>query len=427
MDAFESETADTGWDDAEWGLEGARDAPRAPAEPDRGQDDSPPAEARVEAIWFDRLTQAFTRTIARRGLGRLSAGAIAVLVVATGADARSKKKKKKKKGSKPVSPPPPPCIPNCVGRSCGPDDCGGSCGSCNGNDVCSGQGQCVCTPDCGGKACGPDGCGGSCGSCQGSETCTGQGQCACTPDCAGKACGDDGCGGGCGACPGSETCNSHGQCACGNVVCGTTCCGSDEICAANGRCAAESGNLISNGDAEAGNPSPDGEAPPSGGIPGWTLVQGETTVVEYGNTTGGFPLPTDPGPPDRGQQFFSGGTTVLSISNQSIDVSANAVRIDAGDVAYELAGYLGGFRTQGDSASVAASFRDGTGQILGNASIGPVTPDDRADQTGLFLRATSGQLPSGTREIVLALEQRRVNSSFNDGYADNLSLVLRVT
>jgi hypothetical protein len=64
-----------------------------------------------------------------------------------------------------------------------------------------------CTPDCSGKNCGDDGCGGSCGSCTGGETCV-SGVCTgCTPDCSGKNCGDDGCGGSCGSCSGGQVCN----------------------------------------------------------------------------------------------------------------------------------------------------------------------------------------------------------------------------
>src|SRR5262249_968926 len=70
-----------------------------------------------------------------------------------------------------------------------------------------GTGSCVCNPQCrDGGSCGPDGCGGSCGSCSGGLTCTG-GTCVCTPQCSGKACGPDGCGGTCGTCA-SGTCNT---------------------------------------------------------------------------------------------------------------------------------------------------------------------------------------------------------------------------
>jgi hypothetical protein len=43
--------------------------------------------------------------------------------------------------------------------------------------------NCLCAPDCAGKQCGPDGCGGTCGSCQVDCVCTPDGQCA--------ACGDE--------------------------------------------------------------------------------------------------------------------------------------------------------------------------------------------------------------------------------------------
>jgi endoglucanase len=75
-------------------------------------------------------------------------------------------------------------------------------------------GSTSCTPDCSGKVCGNDGCGGSCGSCAGGQTCNTSGQCvaSCTPNCAGKVCGNDGCGGSCGTCTGAQACNASGQC-----------------------------------------------------------------------------------------------------------------------------------------------------------------------------------------------------------------------
>ncbi|MBO4351343.1 MAG: M23 family metallopeptidase [Proteobacteria bacterium] len=85
------------------------------------------------------------------------------------------------------------CNPNCSGKACGDDGCGGLCGTCSGQSVCENN-QCVCKPNCSGKACGDDGCGGLCGSCTGQNVCEGN-QCVCKPACDGKQCGDDGCGG----------------------------------------------------------------------------------------------------------------------------------------------------------------------------------------------------------------------------------------
>jgi len=84
------------------------------------------------------------------------------------------------------------CTPDCVGNECGDDGCGGDCGLCGPQEVCS-VGQCACAheicadtccaeeevcfgdacclPDCAGKECGDDLCGGSCGACGDLESC----------------------------------------------------------------------------------------------------------------------------------------------------------------------------------------------------------------------------------------------------------------
>jgi hypothetical protein len=66
------------------------------------------------------------------------------------------------------------CLPNCAGKMCGEDGCGGSCGTCGKGDQCL-AGVCEplspCIPDCAGRTCGDDGCGGSCGSCADGQVC----------------------------------------------------------------------------------------------------------------------------------------------------------------------------------------------------------------------------------------------------------------
>ena len=72
------------------------------------------------------------------------------------------------------------CRPACVGRECGDDGCGGSCGDCSNKfpDASSdflgcSDGECFCTPDCADKLpCAADGCGGQCPSaCPPGESC----------------------------------------------------------------------------------------------------------------------------------------------------------------------------------------------------------------------------------------------------------------
>jgi len=68
--------------------------------------------------------------------------------------------------------------------------------------------------------------------------------------------------------------------------------------------AATSKNVIKNGNAEKGAGSTDGSTVP---VPGWTETAGTTfTAVQYG-ASGGFPAATDPGPNNRGKNFFAGG------------------------------------------------------------------------------------------------------------------------
>ena len=83
---------------------------------------------------------------------------------------------------------------------------------------CEDNSRVYCTPQCDGRACGSDGCGGSCGTCDEWGTQCSLGACvrvACglARTCDLRACGSDGCGGSCGTCPKSSTCNdATGQC-----------------------------------------------------------------------------------------------------------------------------------------------------------------------------------------------------------------------
>ena len=77
------------------------------------------------------------------------------------------------------------CLPECDGRQCGDDGCGGSCGTCFdfggavADGLCREDGTC-CAQDCEGKLCGDDGCGGTCGKCGDWGECT-EGACSYTP------------------------------------------------------------------------------------------------------------------------------------------------------------------------------------------------------------------------------------------------------
>ena len=180
-------------------------------------------------------------------------------------------------------------------------------------------------------------------------------------------------------------------------------------------------NIITNGNAEDGAASPTGVTVVP--VQSWTTT-GNFTVVSY-SLGSGFPTTADPGPSDRGANFFAGGPgNVASSASQVIDLSSSAVDIDTGSVLFDLSGFLGGFNSQGDNAMFTATFKDAGGSILEVFSIGPVTAADRGNTTGLLSRSTSGSVAIGARTVELDLQMTRLEGEYNDGYADNLSLVL---
>ena len=182
-------------------------------------------------------------------------------------------------------------------------------------------------------------------------------------------------------------------------------------------------NLIQNGDAEAG-PAVNSDQKIAFDVPGWSRT-GQFDVEQY-NASGQF-SPFAPGPPNRGRNYFTGGpNSALSTGYQDIDVSSAASVIDGGTVQYNLSGWLGGNGGDHDNAVLLTQFDDWNGNVLGSAKIGPVTADDRSGRTGLLQRSQTGSVPSGTRQIHVVLTMTRQDGSYDDGYADSLSLSLGV-
>ena len=58
-------------------------------------------------------------------------------------------------------------------------------------------------------------------------------------------------------------------------------------------------------------------------------------------------------------------------------------------------------------------------------ALAPVLAADRSTTTGLLRRSATGPVPVGTRSILVGLDLLRLSpGSYNDGYADDLSLIL---
>ena len=164
-------------------------------------------------------------------------------------------------------------------------------------------------------------------------------------------------------------------------------------------------NLVVNGDAEAG-------------VTGWTGYEGYNMFqsVDYGSN---WVLPTQPGPVDRGSKMFA-GFGQYAAAYQTLDFGLTTTR----QTSYALSGWLGGWSNQGDNALFYVQFLDEFNNEIGNSALGPVTPQDRNNQTGLFYREADGFVPAGTRKLSFWLSMERLVSGDNDGYADNLSFVL---
>ena len=179
-------------------------------------------------------------------------------------------------------------------------------------------------------------------------------------------------------------------------------------------------NLIFNGDAE--HERGYGDFTPDAAVPGWT-DSGDATVMLYGSADG-FPTSSDPGPEERGANFFcGGGTSDDTTLQQRIDLSALATDIAAGTT-YDFSAHVGGYSSQDDRSQVMIAFVDSSGAALHTATIGPLTASERSNTTGLWPVSTTGTVPAAAVGVEVTINAIQ-SSGYNDGYADNLSLILR--
>src|ERR1700722_250441 len=186
--------------------------------------------------------------------------------------------------------------------------------------------------------------------------------------------------------------------------------------------AAQVVNLIKDSGAESAKPDSDGGKVK---VPDWKPAKGsQFTAVAYG-AAGGFPASSSPGPKHRGKTFFAGGPSGnTSGASQSDSLKAYAKLIASGKAKFQLAGWLGGFSSQGDHATLTVTWTTAKGKALGHTTIGPVTPAQRHDVTGMLHRSKSGTVPKGAAQAVVTLHMVRESGEYVDGYADNLSLTI---
>ena len=183
-----------------------------------------------------------------------------------------------------------------------------------------------------------------------------------------------------------------------------------------------SGNVVRNPGAEAGAGATDSSTTVD--LPKWKTT-GQFTAVEYGSP--GFPDADDSAAIEGGSNFFAGGPDgTPNKAIQTISLSRSSRRtISKGGVRAKLSGYLGGFDSQNDNMVVKAALRNADKVVLKTLTIGPVLAEARGNETTLILRSTSSSVPKRTRSIQITQIARRTEGTYNDGYSDNVTLVLK--
>ncbi len=220
------------------------------------------------------------------------------------------------------------------------------------------------------------------------------------------------------------------------LVCAAVLAGTLVGVAAGSAAAGTSPNLIVNGNADAASGSKTGYKVP---LPGWTVSPSGTLTADRYGISGGYPKPTDPGPPDRGANFFAGGCPKpcqgipyakdkVEQASQKISLSKYHTKIAGGSVTFALSGWFGGWSGQTDQSALTVTWLDGTGKTVGTTTIGNVSAAARGNHTGLLLRTKNGSVPATAQQATITLTCTKglptVNNWYNDGYADSLSLVL---
>ena len=183
-------------------------------------------------------------------------------------------------------------------------------------------------------------------------------------------------------------------------------------------------NIIVNGNAEASAGTPDftSIAPPLG----WSVTS-NFSATQYAAGAPDDLNTASSSSVGGGVNYFSGGRTNASSSaSQTINVSDLAGFIDAGSLTYNFSALVGGYFTQNDNMVITARFLDASNASLGSAILGPVLAAARGNISGLLPGSTSGAVFVGTRSIDITMVSTRTAGDYNDGYADNVSLVFEV-
>jgi hypothetical protein len=167
----------------------------------------------------------------------------------------------------------------------------------------------------------------------------------------------------------------------------------------SGASAGTTGNLLVNGDAEAGGD------PPSG----WTNIVGMWTTREDAAFAHGGSRSINGGP------FAEVATAQLQ---QLVSLTGYEDLVDAGTLTYAYASFARSFGTNDDPYQIRLAFRDGAGAEVGAHDFGS------QNETAYQSLADTNVVPAGTRAIAVDLFCHKLNGGNCSGFFDDLSLTL---
>ncbi|MBI4537341.1 MAG: right-handed parallel beta-helix repeat-containing protein, partial [candidate division NC10 bacterium] len=150
----------------------------------------------------------------------------------------------------------------------------------------------------------------------------------------------------------------------------------------------------------------------NGEIPGWTEVQGTTWTQRSAS----------PDPYEGGYYFYAGGDSPAELA-QTVDVSAYAAEIAAGNMSFVFSGYVRSANEYSpDSARVIVDYLDASIAVLSSFDTGEIKNKTEWQQV-----ADTRLAPIGTTSVRVRLISGEVSGPNNEGFFDKLSLTPQTT
>jgi hypothetical protein len=171
-------------------------------------------------------------------------------------------------------------------------------------------------------------------------------------------------------------------------------------------------NLLVNPDAETATPI----------TSGWTLVSAGTNC----NTGSGWRIQGNQGgypTAESGSYIFFAGCSSSGEIYQDVNVSLNAINIDAGLQTFTFSGYTQSYnQASPDGAQIIVEYRNAANTVVLTSYNTTVTHNT----AGWVNYANTTTAPAGTRFVRVRLLASLNSGPSNDGYFDNLSLTTNI-